>query len=196
MVHDSSTDRTKIPGRPASEVWDIIPVSAKINLVIQLARHVLSIFQLRFTLSGSLYMTAGKYHVGPLVDPVFYEGVAGEELISSNSPDCEARLVWGNLQELRGPYMRTTTWLAHRISAEAVVFKATHPSLMSGVWTPGHPSHYLEVLAEAADLCWLYPGENPVINNAQTPDQPFSFMLENDLSNMMVCPFLLSIVLT
>jgi hypothetical protein len=108
----------KMPGRPASEVWDMITMFAKINFVTQLARHVLNIFQLRFILAGSLYMSApGKYHVGPLVDPVFYEIVAGEEFLSSNSTDREARRVWEKLQELRGPYMKTTSWLAHRISA-------------------------------------------------------------------------------
>lgn len=165
----------------------MITTSVKINVVTQLARHVLNIFQLRFTLAGSLYMDApGKYHVGALVDPVFYEVVAGKELFSINSPDRSARSVWKHLQELRGPYTRTTSWLAHRVSAEAVVFKAMHPFPTSGVWTPRHPSYCIEVMAEAADLCWIYPGENPIFKTIKNPDRTFSFMLENDLSNIMV----------
>ena len=180
----------QMPGRPASEVWNMITMSAKINFVTQLARHILNIFQLRFTLAGSLYMsTPGKYHVGPLVDPVFYEVVAGEQLFSRNSSDLEARSVWEHLHELRGPYARTTSWLAHRVSAEAVVFKAFRPIPTSGAWTPRHPSYCVEVMTEAADLCWKYPGENPVFEIIKNPDQSFSFMLENDQSNIMVGTF-------
>lgn len=174
----------KMPGRPASEVWDMITMFAKINLVTQLARHVLNIFQLRFTLAGSLYMSApGKYHVGPLVDPVFYEVVAGKELFSNNSVN---RHVWEHLQELRGPYTITTTWLAHRISAEVALYKLMHPLPTSGAWTPRHPAYCIEVMTEAADLCWRYPGENPVFKEVKNPNQSFSFMLENDLSNIMI----------
>jgi hypothetical protein len=168
----------------------MITMFAKINMVTQLARHVLSIFQLRFTLAGSLYMSApGKYHVGSLVDPVFYEAAAGEELFNQNSADRQARQVWERLQELRGPYTRTTTWLSHRISAEVAAYKAMHPVLTSGPWTPRHPSYCMEVMTAAADLCCRYPGENPVFNNVKNPDQSFSFLLENDLSNIMVRAF-------
>jgi hypothetical protein len=158
---------------------------AKVNLVKQLARHILDIFDLRFECAGSLYMSApGKYHVGPLVDPVFYEVAAGKELFSSKSHDPEERRVWKQLQEFRGPYVKATTWLAHRISAEIVVYKALHPLPMTGgAWTPRHPSYCVEVMNEAVDLCQKYPGENPKPVN--DPEQPFSFMLGNDLSNIM-----------
>jgi len=176
-----------MPGRPASEAWDMITMLAKVNLVTQLARAILDIFELRFTLAGSLYMsTPGKYYIGPLVDPVFYEVAEGQELFGHDSNDPEARRVWKHLQELRGPYMKTTTWLESRVSAEAAVYRATRPLSVSGPWTPRHPSYCVEVMSEAVDLCWKYPGENPVLKNARNPDQPFSFMLENGLSNIMV----------
>jgi hypothetical protein len=163
---------------------------AKTNFVTQLAQHVLDLFQLRFALAGSLYMSGpGKYHVGPLMDRVFNEIVEGEELFSSNHPDPQARRSWEYLQELRGPYTKTTSWLAHRINAEVAVYKAMHPFPKGGAWTPRHPSYCIEAMTQAADLCWKYPGDNPLFKNMRTPDQSFSFMLENDLSNIMVRSF-------
>jgi hypothetical protein len=159
---------------------------AKVNFVKQLARHILDIFGLRFKTAGSLYMSApGKYHVGPLVDPVFYEVVAGKELFSGKSHDFEARRVWEHLQELRGPYVKATTWLAHRISAEAALYKFLHPLQKGGAWTSRHPSYCVEVMSEAVDLCWKYPGENPGSTSVNNPERPFSFVLENDLSNII-----------
>ena len=171
----------KVMGRPASAVWNYIPMQVKLHVVTQLARHVLEIFQLRFSRAGSLYMSPqGKYEVGPLVDPIFYE-------VTDGAPAYDDLSILSGLQDFRGPYSYTTSWMMNRLNAEMLIFNGSTSDLMAAGWTPKEIRVSNLRMEEAIELCQRYPGESPVCQIVNNPDRPFAFMLGDfDLSNIMV----------
>ena len=170
-------------GCPALDIWDNLTWEAKEKVVTQAVYHLLSIFELRFTMAGSLYLSSnGKYVVGPIVDPKYFKAIDGDPVYTDTR-------VQQSLYRFRGPFSNTTDWLSSSIKAEIFALSSTpwpFPPRV-GEHRPLDSSLASTNMNLAVKLCSKYPGNQPVIRNATVSQEPFSFILDDfSLSNIMV----------
>ena len=170
-------------GFPALDIWDNLTWEAKEKVVAQAAHHLMSIFELRFSMAGSLYLSSnGKYVVGPIVDPKYFKVIDGSPVYT------DAR-VQQSLYRFRGPFSNTSDWLSSSIKAEIFALSSTPcPSPPRvGEQRPLDSSLAVNNMNLAIGLCSKYPGNHPVISNRTVSQEPFSLMFDDfSLSNIMV----------
>jgi hypothetical protein len=159
-------------------MWDTLSLLNKTKIVIQVARHLLAAFQLRFDKAGSLYLSQSEqasnpYYVGPIITTTFFQ-------VEDGLPVYSDRYIAEGIQSFRGPFSNTATWLSHSLRAEIFVLKSTHNHEFDA-------NIALSNMEAAVRLCSIYPGEHPVIPHIKTPQQPFSFRFDDiSLRNIMV----------
>jgi hypothetical protein len=170
-------------GFPALDIWDNLAWEAKEKMVAQVARDLMSIFELRFTMAGSLYLTSDQeYIVGPIVDPKYFETMDGQPVYTDSC-------VQQSLHQFRGPFSNATDWLSSSMKAEMFALSRT-PSpfpLQVGGRRPRDLPLTMKIMSQAISLCSIYPGNHPIINSRKASKSPFSFMFDDfSLSNIMV----------
>jgi len=173
-------------GCPALDIWDNLAWETKEKVVAQVAHHLMSIFELRFTMAGSIYLSSnGQYIVGPIVDPKYFKAIDGKPVYADTR-------VQQSLYRFRGPFSNTSDWLSSSMKAEIFALSSTPPPSPPRVGE--HRPQDLSLAAKnmnlAVKLCSKYPGNHPVISNKTVSKEPFSFMFDDfSLSNIMVYSF-------
>jgi hypothetical protein len=170
-------------GCPAIDIWDNLAWEAKEKVVAQVAHHLMSIFELRFTMAGSLYLSPNEqYIVGPIVDPKYFKAIDGKPVYTNAH-------VQQSLQRFRGPFSNASDWLSSSMKAEICALSSTpSPSPPRvGEHRPHDSSLAMKIMKLAVSLCSKYPGNHPVLSNSKVSKEPFSFMFDDfSLSNIMV----------
>jgi hypothetical protein len=169
-----------VKGHTALSVWDELPLKTKIHVVKQVAQHLMSIFELRFTHAGSLYLSSNGYNTGPIGSVKFFKSIDGKPLHADPT-------VHHELHRFRGPFSRVADWLSSPMRAEIFSFSfdlLSPPAV--GEYRPRNPSLALKIMNEAVALCSVYPGEHSV-HRITDPHKCFSLMFDDfSLSNFMV----------
>jgi len=173
----------KVTGCPALDIWDNLAWEVKEKVVAQVARDLISIFELRFTMAGSLYLSSDpQYIVGPIVDPKYFKTIDGKPVYTDGR-------VQQSLHQFRGPFSNAANWLSSSIEAEIFALSST-PSPFPprvGDHLPRDLLLTMKIMNQAVSLCLMYPGNHPVVNNKKVFEAPFSFMLDDfSLSNIML----------
>ncbi|KAM4057440.1 phosphotransferase enzyme family protein [Hirsutella rhossiliensis] len=198
----------KIPGVPAFDNWQTLPVDIKESVVVQVAEHLAALFSIRFDKAGSLYCvpSASKsssssvsstasdgYEVGPIVTGPFFHSLDGildypttdlHTLPSSSST---------RLHSLRGPFTGAGDYLAHHL--RALLFKCTEfpKETMRLLDDEDKPKEEPDneqkretlqraerALRKGIQLCAVYPGDASVYpGGPSTPEQPFTLRLDD-----------------
>jgi hypothetical protein len=170
-------------GRPALDVWDDLSLLTKVYVTTQVARHLMSISELRFAHAGSLYLSPnGSSTVGLIVHAKYFKTMDGMPVYT----DARAQ---HKLHQFRGPFSNTADWLSSPMKAEIFALSSTPPPSPScvGEHRPDDSSLALKSMNKAVRLCSEYPGNNPVISTTWVSTEPFSFMFDDfSLSNFMV----------
>jgi len=156
-------------------VWNDLSLAAKETLVRETATSLLTLFQLRFSKAGSLYIGPwGEVDVGPIVSVPFFRMIDGEVRF----PDSEAL----DMSQFRGPFDRTCEYLSSLARAESYVVDHRRDSLLE-MLEGGEERLALgkRVLEKVTRLAEIYPGDiaiglNHLISDAK---QPFSLMLDD-----------------
>jgi len=149
------------------------------------AIHLISLFNLRFSLAGSLYSPQGTVFVGPLVTTPFFHLLDGEARFPQSAPL--------DLTNFRGPFTRTTDLLSSSPKAELHVIKHRRSELLLQEFNGDEALLELgeRVLEKVVQLIQAYPGELAIGPSSSSGDAalPFSMKL-NDfrLENIMVRP--------
>ena len=93
-------------------MWDILK-EAKERLVHDVAIHLISLFNLRFSLAGSLFSPQGTVILGPLVTTPFFRALDGQMRFPQSAPL--------DLTKFRGPFTCATDLLSNSPKAELYV---------------------------------------------------------------------------
>jgi hypothetical protein len=111
--------RFKVVGCPALDVWDDLSLSTKEHVITQVTCHLMSIFELRFAHTGSLYQSSnGSYTVGPIMHAKYFKTIDGMPVYT------DAR-VQHALHQFRGPFSDTADWLSSPMKAEIFALSST-----------------------------------------------------------------------
>jgi hypothetical protein len=172
-------------GCPALDIWDNLAWEAKEKVVAQVARDLMSIFELQFTMAGSLYLSASsdqEYIVGPIVNPKYFKTIDGRPVHTNPS-------VQLSLHQFRGPFSNATDWLSSSIKAGMFALLHT-PSPLPVLVGGHHPrdlSLTMKTMSRAVSLCSIYPGDHPVVDSRKVSERSFSFMFDDfSSSDIMV----------
>jgi hypothetical protein len=166
----------QIPGVPANTVWDTLPLHAKETLVRDVAKHLLSLFRLRFLKAGSLYISSsGSIEVGPIVSTPFFRALDGEVRFP------EEPLL--DLSQFRGPFTSVTEYLSAAPKTELFVLNAQRDAVLRDL-DESKLSLGIRVLEKVLRLIEIYPGDMHIVSEAE---RFFSLKLADfRLSNIMV----------
>jgi hypothetical protein len=170
-------------GFPALDIWDNLAWEAKEKVVAQVARDLMRIFELRFTMAGSLYLSSDqKYLVGPIILPKYFKTMEGRPVYTDPR-------VQQSLHQFRGPFSNATDWLSSSAKAEMFALSSTpspSPPRVGGR-RPQDLTLTMKIMSQATSLCSVYPGNHPVVGGRKASERPFSFMFDDfSLSNIMV----------
>lgn len=152
-------------------------------MVAQVAHHLMSIFELRFIMAGSLYIASNsQYFVGPIVDPKYFKAIDGRPVYTDDRMP-------QSLYRFRGPFTNASDWLSSSMKAE--IFALSSTPAPSPPRIEEHRPHdsflAVKIMNLAVRLCSKYPGNQPVVSNPAVSHEPFSFMFDDfSLSNIMV----------
>lgn len=172
----------QIPGVPANDVWDKLALSSKETLVRGVARSLLSLFDLRFSEAGSLYLLEdGSIKVGPLVTTPFFRALDSEVRFPEEAPL--------DLSHLRGPFAHTTEYLSSAPKTELYILQHQRNAALQELDEDEEKlAMGKRVLEKVLQLIEIYPGERGIAFSPITEAaKPFSFRLDDfRLSNIMV----------
>jgi hypothetical protein len=104
---------------PCPDDWDDLSLSTKEHVITQVTCHLMSIFELRFAHTGSLYQSSnGSYTVGPIMHAKYFKTIDGMPVYT------DAR-VQHALHQFRGPFSDTADWLSSPMKAEIFALSST-----------------------------------------------------------------------
>ncbi|KAF8067847.1 hypothetical protein FPV67DRAFT_1780866 [Lyophyllum atratum] len=178
----------KVPGASASDSWESLPDEVRTTVVSEVAQHVMEIFSLRFDSAGSLYWApqSNDFRVGPIISTPFYRALDGVVRIPGH---IQARVIDPN----RGPFSNVSGYLSSFLNAELDFLSEHRLFALSelGDGSSAMGEHRLEqgerVIKKAIELCSIYPGDIPILDNVRTPEKLFSLRLDDfRLSNIMI----------
>ncbi|KDN37881.1 hypothetical protein RSAG8_09855, partial [Rhizoctonia solani AG-8 WAC10335] len=180
----------KVPGiAPYGDRWESLPTETKLNVVKQVAEHLIILFSLRFEKAGSLYLSedgnSSQFNTGPIVSLPFYRMVDGEVDHPNMPPDVHAAL-----HALRGPFTYASEYLASFLKAMLLKANLLRRDVL-GLISSEDPAKTLanaeRVARLAVELCHSYSGDATILSSINTPDRPFTLLLDDfRLANLLI----------
>lgn len=163
----------KLPGVSADDVWDTLKMEAKETLIRDVAKHLLSLFSLRFAQAGSLYSAQGNsVQVGPLITTPFFRAPDGEIRFPNSAPL--------DLSQFRGPFTRPADRISSSLKAELYVVKHRRDEVLQECDGNEKKLERAErVLQDAIRLAEVYPGNLAIGCSSDHLAEPFSIMLDD-----------------
>lgn len=171
----------KVPGVSAYHAWNTLNMEAKETLVRDVAKHLLSLFTLRFAQAGSLYPThETSVRVGPLVTAPFFRALDGKVRLPQSPPL--------DLSQFRGPFTRPADSVSSSLKAELHVITHRREELLQEFKGNNALIELGEkILRKAIQLAEVYPGDLAIGCSSHSIAEPFSIKLDDfRLANIMI----------
>jgi hypothetical protein len=174
-------------------------VEFKLNVVKQVAVHLVSLFSARFEQAGSLYLAepvttaldSPDYVVGPIVSAPFFDSLDGLPAYPDISSD-----TFYEMQKLRGPFRFTSDYLSSSPRARLLYALNHRNAALREFEDEGQPidtaneqlNRAAQVVEKIVELNRIYPGERILHEPSTSPGKPFSFLMDDfRTANLIVC---------